>query len=106
MEEPASSERVVIERVEEGVFQTWVDFENEDVSVVILQALSHLTELDAISLIDDFSEYADPDALNRIFAPVPGGPQREHCGHVAFEIEGYPVTVYANGEITIGEQHE
>lgn len=50
--------------------------------------------------IESLHDVIDPDALNALFQPVSEEPS-ERRASVSFPLEGYEVTVYADGEIVI-----
>lgn len=85
----------------EGVYRTEHDMTSDGLCLTITEALAEIEGVDPAELIDGFSKYADPDALNRLFRVRPNGEHRDLEGHVELEIRGADVTVHADGEIEI-----
>lgn len=85
----------------EGVYRTQHDLETDGLCLTITEALAEIKGVNPATLIDDFSTYADPDALNRLFRVKPNGEHRDPAGQLELEIHEADVTVHADGEIEI-----
>lgn len=75
---------------------------DESISVSVANALADLLDVDPTSI--SLYENVDTEALDRLFAPTRTGVLRE--GRVAFETEGYLVTVRSDGTFTIAPADE
>ena len=84
----------------EPVYRTRHDMSTDGLTLTICIALAEVTGQKETAVISDFSQYADPDALNRIFRTLPTGDARQP-GHVTLTIAGHEVTVHSDGEIVI-----
>ncbi len=93
--------QVSIETEDERVYRTTHDMEEGGLSVTIAQALAEVDDVDAAEVIHDFSEYADPDAFDRLFRIRPSESHRHEAGFVSLKIQGADVTVRADGKIRI-----
>lgn len=69
-------------------------------STTVAHALADAMGVDVTQTEFSLYDAFDPDALDRIFAPLADGTERA-TGHVAFCVMGYQVTVYHNGHIVI-----
>lgn len=85
---------------EEGVYRTHHDMSTDGLTTTISIALAELSGGAESELISDFSTYADPDALDRLFRTKPGSSTRDD-GRVSLRIEEYWVTVRSDGTILI-----
>lgn len=85
---------------EDGTYVAHHDFETQDLTVTITLALSKIGDVSPDRVLPEFSKHVDPDALNRIFRPRPGG-DRRMGGPLHLTIAGYDVTVYSTGRIEI-----
>jgi len=83
------------------VYRTSHDMTTDGLSVTISQALAEVADVSATELVRDFSEYADPDALDRLFRSPMMDPEIRDDGYIVFPIRGYHVTVYGSGRILI-----
>lgn len=92
---------VDVARGDDGVYRVRYDRDGGDLTITITEALVAIGDLDPIDIIDNFSTYADPDALNRLFRHLPNGEPRAPGGHVHLSIEGYDVTIRSTGVIEI-----
>lgn len=92
-----------VEEVEKGVFRTHHDFGTDAIAITIAVALNEVADEDAVDIIDEFSQYADPDALNRLFRPLQNGQDRRNGGRIVLYITGYMITIQSDGEILIRE---
>lgn len=72
----------------------------DGLDVTIAMALERATEMSATEIISDFSQYADPDALNRLFR-VPPDEDPLLSGQVTLAIEGHHVRIASDGVIDI-----
>lgn len=86
---------------EEGVYRTQHDMRADGLCVTITEALAEIKAVDPVTVINNFSAYADPDALNGLFRVRPNGEHRDLGGSITLEIRDVDVTVYADGEIEI-----
>lgn len=68
-------------------------------SVTIAQGVAEVKGTNVVGLIDNFSRYVDPDALDRLFRVSSPDTHRQGSGHLRLEIEDVTVTVRSNGEI-------
>mgnify|MGYP006291642413 CR=1 FL=1 len=84
------------------VYRTKHDMTKNGLTVTIAMALNEVTDLDETNLIQEFSKYAEPDALDRLFRVTEGREPRK-SGYIQLEIEGYTVRVNSDGEIQIEE---
>lgn len=96
-----SESSVEIDRGDDGVYRVHYDRDSGDLTITITEALVAVGDLDPIDIIDNFSKYADPDALNRLFRHLPNGEPRATGGYVHLVIEGYDVTIRSDGIIEI-----
>lgn len=85
----------------EGVYRIQHDLHTDGLCVTIAEALAEIKGIAPATLIDNFSTYADLDALNRLFRVRPNGEHRDLAGSLELNIHGADVTVHANGEIEI-----
>lgn len=83
------------------MYRTSHDMTTDGLSVTISQALAEVTEISVTELVEDFSEYADSDALDRLFRSPVTDPDARNEGYVVLPIRGYQVTVYGDGRILI-----
>lgn len=90
----------VVERSEDGVYYATHDMTRDGLCTTIALALSEVTDVEAATLVSDFSEYADPDALNRLFRTRPGG-ERFPGGTVLLRIQGHRIQIDTDGRIAI-----
>lgn len=72
----------------------------DGLDVTIAMALERATGMSASEVISDFSQYADPDALSRLFR-VPPDEDPLLSGQVTLTIEGHDVRVASDGVIEI-----
>lgn len=97
----ATESSVDIDRGDDGIYRVRYDRDGGDLTITITEALVAVGDLDPIDIVDNFSKYADPDALNRLFRRLPNGEPRAPGGHVHLSIEGYDVTIHSDGIIEI-----
>lgn len=76
------------------------DFQEQDLTVTISLALSEIGGISPTEIIPEFPKHVDPDALNRLFRPRPGGERREG-GPLHLTIEEYDITIFSTGRIEI-----
>lgn len=69
--------------------------------VTLIADIKDVSPLD----LEPLHRSVDPDALNQILAPMPGGDDRR-SGHVSFVFESHHITVYGDGEIAIADVSE
>lgn len=94
-------EGLSLTRDAEGVYRTEHDLTTDGLCVTLTEALAEIKDEDPATFISDFSTYADPDALNRLFRVRPNGEHRDLGGSLTLEIQDADVTVHADGEIEI-----
>lgn len=92
---------VLVEESDDGVYRTYHDMTKPDLSVTITQALTEVDGVEINETVDNFPQYVDPDALDRLFRIPRSGDRRHDEGYIHLEIEGIDVTVHATGEIEI-----
>lgn len=92
---------VAVEQPEEGIYRAYHDMSEPDLSVTITQALTQVDGIDITETVDNFPQYVDPDALDRLFRVPRSGDRRHEEGYIHLEIEQIDVTVYADGTIEI-----
>lgn len=90
----------VVEDSEDGVYYATHDMTRDGLCTTVALALSEVTDVTATTLVSDFSEYADPDALNRLFRTRPGA-ERFPGGTVQLRIQGHRVRIDTDGCIAI-----
>lgn len=69
-------------------------------STTVIHAISEVANIDATDTESTLFQHVDPDALDRLFSPVSSDVPRT-SGQVGFNMWGYDVTVYSNGQIVI-----
>lgn len=94
-------QEVTVKQSVEGEYRVSYDTTRGDVTVTIALALEEMIGIDARELIPEFTEYADPDALDHLFREKPNGELRHPEGRVHLVIEGIDVTIYSNGLIEL-----
>lgn len=95
----------VIEYSDDGVYYATHDMRRDGLCTTIALALSEVTNVKTTSLVSNFSEYADPDALNRLFRTRPGQ-ERFPGGMVQLQIHGHRVQIATDGRIAITPHEE
>lgn len=90
----------LVEEDEEGVYYATHDMSRDGLCTSIALALAEVTDVDPTDLISDFSRYADPDGLNRLFRHRPDGEPRVG-GAIRLAIDGHLVRVDSRGHIEI-----
>lgn len=106
--EPRSDDWVesdVIEYSDGGVYYATHDMRRDGLCTTIALALSEVTNVKATTLVSNFSEYADPDALNRLFRTRPGQ-ERFPGGTVQLQIQGHRVEIDTDGRIAIAPHED
>jgi len=84
-----------------GTFYAQHDFDGPaKLSTTVVHALSEVANIDATNTESTLYQHVDPSALDRLFSPVNDETART-TGHMSFQMWGYDVTVYANGQIAI-----
>lgn len=76
------------------------DVSENGMTVTLSLALAAVTDLSPTELVPRFSDHVDPDALNRLFRPLPNGDLRKG-GPLHLTIEGHDVTIHNTGRIEI-----
>lgn len=92
---------IQVEQADSGTYRTYHDMTEPGLSVTITEALAEVKNEPIVELIDDFTKYVDPDALDQLFRVGPSGTLRHGAGRVELRIRGIDVTVHADGEIVI-----
>lgn len=90
----------VIDYVDDGVYYASHDMARDGLCTTIAMALSEVSDVEATSLISNFSRYADPDALNRLFR-TRHGEDLLPGGVVQLRIQGHLVRIETDGRIAI-----
>lgn len=90
----------VIEYSEGDVYYASHDMERDGLSTTIALALADVTDVEATTLVSNFSEYADPDAFDRLFRTRPGE-ELFPGGAVQLRMHGHLVRVDTDGRIAI-----
>lgn len=85
---------------DETLYVAHHDVADNGLSVTLSLALASVTELEPTELVPKFAEHVDPDALDRMFRPLPNGDLRKG-GPFHLQIEGYDVTIHNTGRIEI-----
>lgn len=93
-------EEVVPVRDGERVYVAHHDVAENGLSVTLSLALAEVTDRSPTALVPEFSEHVDPDALDRLFRPLPTGDLRAG-GPLHLEVDGYEVSIYNTGRIEI-----
>lgn len=96
-----STREVRLEEVEEGVYRVTHDMTETGLTVTIALALSEVADIEPEWLISRWTEYVDPDALDRLFRGKPSRDYSHEQEAVYLEIQGIDVTIYADGVIEI-----
>lgn len=81
-----------------GVYHGYHDVGSEGVAETITMLLSRIDGREPTELVEDFGQYADPDALDRLV-----GGRNSGLDHVQLDVAGYEVRVDRDGEIRIRE---
>lgn len=90
-------------RFDEEFARHVVEFDNEETrstSEIVIYAIAEVTDEDPTSL-RPLGEVIDPDALDTIFDRSASGDMGE--AHLSFQYEGYEVTVFSHGRITVSD---
>ncbi|WP_323192741.1 HalOD1 output domain-containing protein [Halostella sp. PRR32] len=72
---------------------------DDSVSVTLVTVLADIMDADPMS-IDPLSTHVNPDALDSLF-DTQGGDSTPVSGRLELPIDGYHVTIYADGEIVV-----
>ena len=85
----------------ELVFQTEYEYGNETdgLTVVIVDALADETDVSPTEIVPRISESVDPDALERVFRPLPDGTRRD--GRLTFYLLEFRISVDGDGTVSI-----
>lgn len=94
------AEATLVEEIENGVYHARHDMSRDGLCTSIALALAEVTALDPTDLIPNFSRYADPDGLNRLFRHRPDGEPRVG-GVIRLSIDEHLVRVDSRGLIEI-----
>lgn len=68
-------------------------------STTVVHAVADVAGIDVSGAERSLSESVDPAGLDRLFST--DGTGQWPVGHVAFTVNGYPVTVYSDGRIVV-----
>ncbi|WP_424020018.1 HalOD1 output domain-containing protein (plasmid) [Halorientalis pallida] len=71
-----------------------------ELTTTLAHAIADVTGFEVTETGFTLSDYVDPDALDRLFAPKSDGTPRTN-GHLAFTIWNCQVTVYSTGQIVV-----
>jgi hypothetical protein len=77
---------------------------SDDISRAVVEAVAEAEGVDSVELTPPLYEAVDPDALNRLFAATPSAGRME--GRVSFRYNGYEVTVWGDGYVSIASREE
>jgi hypothetical protein len=80
-----------------------LDFSWDDgrsTSEVVVYAVAEISSRDAAKL-RPLAEVIDPDALDAIFDQT--GSEEARNAHISFEYNGYEITIFSHGRLTISE---
>lgn len=87
-------------RSEAGTYHAHYDPDSSaGIEVTLVHALADVMNVDVTEVEFTLSDVIDPDALDRIFDPI--SDTDAPPAHLAFDANGYRVTVYSTGEIVI-----
>ena len=86
---------------DETTYRTSHDMRTDGLSITISQAVSEVSGIPVTELVEDFSEYADPDALDRLFRAPATDPDARNDGVVVLWVRSYRVKVHGDGRILI-----
>lgn len=92
---------IQVEQADCRTYRTYHDMTERGLSVTITEALAEVQNEDIFELVNDFTNYVDPDALDQLFRVGPSGTPRHDAGRVELRIRGIDVIVHADGEIII-----
>jgi hypothetical protein len=92
-------------QTENTVYRGSFDPRCDSASEALLVAVGELTDTDPAAL-PRLSEHVDPEALDAIFQPRPGGPPRDPDGRVVFTYVGYVVCLCSDGSLIIKDLDE
>lgn len=79
--------------------------EGSTVSEAVVEAVADAENISASDVRPPLYEVIDPDALDDLFAARFSTVDRTN-GRIVFPYCGYEVTVYGNGEVTVGDQFD
>lgn len=103
-DETATADEVIDEVVQIGsdevVYVAHHDLSENGLTVTLSLALAAVTDREPATLIPEFSEHVDPDALDRMFRPLPNGNFREG-GPLHLHIAGHDIEIHNTGRIEI-----
>lgn len=97
---PSIIDDVVPVQDDQTIYVAHHDVTEDGLSVTLSIALAEVTDLSPAELIPKFAKHVDPDALDRMFRPLPNGDLREG-GPLHLTIGGHPVEIYNTGRIEI-----
>lgn len=82
-----------------GTFRMEFDVDSMGASDAVISAVARTAGRDPVSL-PRLYRTIDPDALDRVFAPLRTGPGRS-TGSITFEYADHVVTVYGHGAVEV-----
>lgn len=88
-----------LEQINDGTYRTSHDPTTNGLSLTIIDAVAELADGDISEQVAEFTDWVDPDALDRLFRVGSPGDPRHEAGRVHLEIAGIDVTVHADGDI-------
>lgn len=85
----------------ELVYRTEYEYGNETdgLTVIIVDALADVTDVSPTEIVPRISESVDPDALERVFRPLPDGSRRD--GRLTFYLLDFRISLDGNGTVSI-----
>ncbi|WP_255194912.1 HalOD1 output domain-containing protein [Halorarius litoreus] len=84
----------------EVVYVAHHDVSENGLTVTVSLALAAVTDHEPATLVPEFSKHVDPDALDRMFRPLPNGDLRKG-GPLHLHIAGHDVEIHNTGRIEI-----
>jgi hypothetical protein len=88
------------------VYHVRHDWEGDgSLSRTVVDAIAAMQERNSES-VEAADTMVNPDALDRLFEPLRGSPQRDADGRVEFTLDGYKVRVTWNGDVTVQRDSE
>jgi lipoate-protein ligase B len=84
-----------------GIYHHAHDFETAaTVTATIAHAIADDVGIDVSEAERLIGGAVDPEALDRVFRPRKGGPQRSD-GQITFSVRGHQVTFYGSGQVVV-----
>lgn len=85
----------------DGTYHMTHDMTERGLSIAVAEGVAAIRDVEITALIDNFGNYADPDALDRLFRVRPGEGHRDDAGVLCLNIEDVGITIHAEGEIVL-----